>query len=158
MEKGLKTLQTSGRTATRRERQTHPHSGSECDEDFYPSFREPSRSRQHSEDYTDSALGPDDHFNRSTEDPFSHPHHPPHQQRHSTQPSPINRTPPFPAPGRTFSQSSTLSSNFTPTLSTAPPFPSELSHSRPSPNQSSRMLPSFSSAFGGRMMPVTTVS
>ena len=175
MEKGLKTLQTSARTARRREGQANTvHGGSDYDEDFLPSFtREHPSSHANSEDgFADSAMGLDDRgsfHERSLDDPFapnlfhSSPHSRPQQRQHqshhqhhrqSTQPSPIARTPPpsFAPAHRTFSTSSTISSSLTPVMTSAPSFPSQYASStRQSPSQTERertMLPSFSSTFG----------
>ncbi|CAD6564487.1 MAG: hypothetical protein ASARMPREDX12_002683 [Alectoria sarmentosa] len=145
MEKGLKTLQTVGRTASRRE--ARANLGREIDSDeisdsrFPPHRRERSRSHQDEEDgFNDSAIGPEDHpfvnsnaFGSSRDD---------HQQAPYSAGGMSNPSPSY-SSARSFSINSNASSSlagFTPTVTAAPQFPSL--HQQP------QTLPSFSAAFG----------
>lgn len=145
MEKGLKTLQTVGRTASRRE--SRANLGHDFDSDdisdsrFPPSLRERSRSHQDEEDgFNDSAIGPEDHpfvnsnaFGSSRDD----------QQQVPYSAGGISNPSPSYSSARSFSNNSNASSSlagFTPTVTAAPQFPS--SHQQP------QTLPSFSAAFG----------
>ena len=145
MEKGLKTLQTAGRTASRREaranRSHDPDSDDISDTRIPPSQRECSKSRQDEEDcFNDSGLGPDDHsfgngnaFGSSRDD---------HQQAPYSAGGMSNPSPPY-SSARSFSINSNASSSlagFTPTVTAAPQFPSM--HQQP------QTLPSFSTTFG----------
>lgn len=182
MEKGLKTLQTAGRTASRRElgaqNSTVHASGGIIDEledcldiNHLSPTRERSRSHPNSDDgFNDSAIGPDaDHpfATRGLEDPNHHSLRPSPQSSHQipsfAQPyttSSRGHTPPFLPPSRTFSiaSSSAISStSFTPTITAAPQFPSQLTQfpsqlpsarERQNSTGSGQTLPSFSAAFG----------
>lgn len=145
MEKGLKTLQTAGRTASRRE--ARANLGHDFDSDeipdgrFPPSRRERSRSHQDEEDgFNDSAIGPEDPsfvngnaFGSSRDD---------HQRTPYSAGGMSNPSPSY-SSARSFSINSNASSSlagFTPTVTSAPQLPS--SHQQP------QTLPSFSAAFG----------
>lgn len=147
MEKGLKTLQSAGRTASRRERQHFGGSDGEYDEitdsRFPPTRRD--RSKSHLDDgddgFNDSALGPDaDH-------PFligaqSDQHRSYASSTHNEQ-APYTggtATPPY-SSGRSFSTSS--STGYTPTITAASQYSPQPVH-----YQQPQTLPSFSSAFG----------
>ncbi len=145
MEKGLKTLQTAGRTASRRE--ARANLGHDFDSDdisdsrFPPSRRERSRSHQDEEDgFNDSAIGPEDH-------PFANgnnfgPSRDDHQQAPYSAGGMSDPLPSY-SSARSFSINSNASSSlagFTPTVTAAPQFPSV--HPQP------QTLPSFSAAFG----------
>lgn len=158
MEKGLKTLQTAGRTATRRERTAqHLQPSPDIEENRYllqPQLYERSKSHPSSEmdeSFNDSAIGPD-----PAEQPFSTSFNlssPPSVQRnaqaiHPYRPSYAESyTPPSRPPVRTFSDASlsSLSSaaGFTPMPTQ---LPSQISNVRHSPTP--QKLPSFSAAFG----------
>ena len=145
MEKGLKTLQTAGRTASRREARSNQ--GHDFDSDDISdsrltlSGRERSRSHQDEEDgFNDSAIGPEDHllvhgsgFGSSRDD---------HQQAPFSAGS-LPNPPPSYGSARSFSINSNASSSlagFTPTVTASPQFPS--SHQQP------QTLPSFNATFG----------
>lgn len=145
MEKGLKTLQTAGRTASRRE--ARANLGHDFDSDdisdsrFLPSRRERSRSHQDEEDgFNDSAIGHEDHpfinsnaFGSSREE---------HQQAPYSAGGMSNPSPSY-SSARSFSINSNASSSlprFTPTVTAAPQFPAI--------QQQPQTLPSFSAAFG----------
>ena len=145
MEKGLKTLQTAGRTASRREARAnlgHDFDSDEIsDSRFSLSGRERSRSNQDDEDgFNDSAIGPDDHpfvngntFGSSRDD---------HPQASYSSGGLSNPSPSY-SSARSFSINSNASSSlagFTPTVTAAPQLPSI--HQQP------QTLPSFSAAFG----------
>ena len=143
MEKGLKTLQTAGRTAARRERASQggdlDRDDSEITDSRYPTSR---RSKSHHEDddrsFNDSAIGPDaDHPFIST-------------NRHDDQPYAIpSTTPSYSSSGRSYSTAS--STGYTPTITAAPQFGSPMlaqSQSLPPFQPQQPTLPSFSSAFG----------
>ena len=197
MEKGLKTLQTAGRTAARRDRTTQHNTlysgGNVSDYEEYldmnhlsPS-REPSKSHPNSDDgFNDSAIGPDtEHLftTRSLEDLNHHSLRPSpkssHQAPSFTQSYPTpsrGHTPPVQPPARTFSNASSSaisSTGFTPTVTAAPQFPSQLpqfpsqlpsARERQNSTGSGQTLPSFSAAFGMpsistvTRMPLTTIS
>ena len=146
MEKGLKTLQAAGRTASRRE--ARANMGPEFDSDemsdsrFSSSRRDRSRSHQDEEDvFNDSAIGPEDHsfvngnaFVSNRDD---------HQQIPYSAGGMSNPSPSY-SSNRSFSINSNASSSiagFTPTVTSAPPFPSTI-------HQQQQTLPSFSDAFG----------
>ena len=143
MEKGLKTLQTAGRTASRREARAnmgHDFDADEISEGRFPRH-EHSRSHQDQEDgFNDSAIGPEDHsfasgnaFGSSRDD---------HQQASYSAGGMSNPSPSYTS-ARSFSINSNASSSlpgFTPTVTAAPQFPSV--HQQP------QTLPSFSAAFG----------
>ena len=144
MEKGLKTLTTTGRTALRRDRDRIQSSfhGSDIDDELPPHHSPHSqRSRSHhSDNFNDSGLGNEgDH-------PFTRDE-PPYSATSTTLPT-------FPSP-RTHSIAS--STGYTPTI-TAAPYPSTLQPSPPLQQQHNlppsfsqqpqQTLPSFSSAFG----------
>ena len=150
MEKGLKTLQTAGRTATRRERAglggDLDLDDSEITDSRYPPSR---RSKSHHEDddhsFDDSALGTDaDHPFIST-------------SRHDDQSYAVpSATPSYSPSGRSYSTAS--SAGYTPTITAAPQFGSPLlaqSQSLPPFQPQQPTLPSFSSAFG--MPSISTV-
>lgn len=138
MEKGLKTLQSTGRTAARRER-THL---TDDFPDHLSNDHSPIRSRSRSQDnisdgFNDSAIGPDN------EAPFvsrgqDNPHHQPPHSAGSR----------FSTPIRTFSTSSTSLSSLTPTVTASPQFSILHSPSMPQSQQQQQTLPSFSAAFG----------
>ena len=144
MEKGFKNLQTAGRTASRREAratQGHDFDSDISDTRFPSSRRERSRSHQDEEDgFNDSGIGPEDHqfvngnaFGASRDD---------HQQAPYSAGGMSNPSPSY-SSTRSFSIHSNASSSlagFTPTVTSAPQFPSV--------HQQSQTLPSFSSAFG----------
>ena len=149
MEKGLKTLTTTGKSAIRRE-QGRLHSSfpgsSDIDEDLSNHHSPQShRSRSHSDEnhsFNDSGLGGDHTFNQD-ENPYS---------------ATSTTLPPFPSPHRTLSITS--STTYTPTITAAPyPASSSLQQSPPlqqqhhlppsfSQQQQQQTLPSFSTAFG----------
>ena len=145
MEKGLKTLQTAGRTASRREARAnlgHEFDSDEISDSRFPlSGRERSRSHQDEEDgFNDSAIGPEDHqfvnggaFGPSRDD---------HQQAPYSAGGMSNPSPSY-SSARSFSINSNTSSSlagFPPTITPAPQFPAV--------QQQPQTLPSFSAAFG----------
>ena len=145
MEKGLKNLQTAGRTASRREARANQGPDFDSDEMIDSrlslSGRERSRSNQDEEDgFNDSAIGPDDHsfvhgsvFGSSRDD---------HQQAPYPPGSLPNPSPSY-SSARSFSINSNASSSlagFTPTVTAAPQFPSN--------HQQTQTLPSFNATFG----------
>lgn len=152
MEKGLKTLQATGRTASRREKQQFGDSDIECDEITDSRYPPPRRHRSKShqdeveEGFNDSAIGPDaDHpflmgaqseQNRSYAS-STHNEHPPY--------SGGNVTPPL-SSHRSFSISS--STGYAPTITAAPQYSPQ-----PIYYQQQQTLPSFSSAFGVPSIP-----
>ena len=150
MEKGLKTLQTAGRTATRRERASLGGDLDLDDSEITDSRCPPSRrSKSHHEDddhsFNDSAIGPDaDHPFIST-------------NRHDDQSYAIpSATPSYSSSGRSYSTAS--STGYTPTITAAPQFGSPMlaqSQSLPPFQPQQPTLPSFSSAFG--MPSISTV-
>lgn len=144
MEKGLKTLQTASRTASRREALANPNPDFDSDEmldsRFHPSRRDRSKSDQDEDGgFNDSGIviGSEDPsfvngtaFGSSRED---------HQQAPYSAGGMSHPSPSF-SPARSFSINSSASSSlagFTPTVTAAPQFP-------PQP----QTLPSFSAAFG----------
>ena len=177
MEKGLKTLQTAGRAASRRERDRalentalHP-SGAISDFDDYLTLspsRERSRSHPNSDDgFNDSAIGPDTDPSFTRPSPrLSHQAPSTFSNNISSYPTPSRNHSPAsfpPPPNRTFSNASSisvLSSNagFTPTSlsGTQPLFPSQLPSASARERQNSisgsgtsgQTLPSFSTTFG----------
>ena len=145
MEKGLKTLQTAGRKASRREARANPSHDFDSDDisdsRYPPSQRERSRSHQEDEDsFNESAIGSEVHpfangnaFGSSRDD---------HQQAPYSAGGMSNPSPSY-SSARSFSINSNAPSSlagFTPTVTAAPQFPSV--------HQQSQTLPSFSAAFG----------
>lgn len=150
MEKGLKTLTTTGRTALRRDRDRIQNSfhGSDMDDDL-PTHHSPHshRSRSHhSDNFNDSGLGNegDHHFTRDE---------PPYSATSTT----LTNFPNSPRP-----HSITSSTGYTPTITAAPLYPSSSALQQSPPlqqqhnlppsfsqqQQQQQTLPSFSSAFG----------
>lgn len=139
MEKGLKTLQSAGRTAARRER-------SHITDDYLENLsndHSPIRSRSKSQDnasdgFNDSAIGPDN------ESPFASRGQ--DDQQHQAPYSAGSR---FSTPIRTFSTSSSSLSSLTPTITASPQFSIVHTPSIPqSQQQQQQTLPSFSATFG----------
>ena len=147
MEKGLKTLQTAGRTASRREARAnlgHNFDSDEISDSRFPlSRRERSRSHQDEEDgFNDSAIGPEDHPFVNSNAFGSGSSRDDHQQTMYSAGGISNPSPSY-SSARSFSINSNASSSlagFTPTVTAAPQVPSI--HQQP------QTLPSFSAAFG----------
>lgn len=176
MEKGLKTLQAAGRTASRRERNaSHSALPSISDveaEEINPYsdciIQQSSKSRPHSEDnFNDSAIGQEGEHPFTFGGPSARSSPPSSNQilsqYHHPYPTPTGgHSPQFPPPLRTYSNASDMSSmGLTPTITAAPPFPSQLSLANPSvqfPSQrrssgGGQQLPSFNDAFGLQRLP-----
>lgn len=146
MEKGLKTLQTASRTASRREARANPNSDFDSveilEKPFHPSRRDRSGSHQDEDPFNDSGIvvGSEEHsfvngnaLGSSRED---------HQQAPYSAGGLSNPSPSY-SSARSFSINSNASSSlasFTPTVTAAPQFP-------PVPQQP-QTLPSFSTTFG----------
>lgn len=159
MEKGLKTLQTAGRTASRRERQNLGLGDfdDEITDSRFSSNRDRSNShRNEDDDFNDSAIGHEDPSH-----PFAHGGSSRDEQNQAPYSAGSGSTPPpFGSPDRRVSYSTANSSTaYTPTIVKPPMFPSQIQHTQqtlPSPySQQQQMLPnpqqqlpSFSSAFG----------
>lgn len=159
MEKGVKTLQTAGRTASRRERQNVGLSDfdDEITDSRFGSNRDRSNShRNDDDDFNDSAIGHDDPGH-----PFSHGGSSRDEQIQAPYSAGSGSTPPsFGSSDRRVSYSTAASSTgYTPTIANTPIFSSQIHNPQqilptpyshqpqmlPSPQQ---QLPSFSSAFG----------
>ena len=142
MEKGLKTLQAAGRTASRREANLNHDGDSDevLDNRFSSSQGERARSHQDEDAFNDSGIGHEDHqfvngdlFRSSRDD---------HQQAPYSAGGLSNPSPSY-SSTRSFSINSNASSSlaaYTPTVTAAPPVSSA--------HQPSQTLPSFSAAFG----------
>ena len=139
MEKGLKTLQTAGRTASRREARAnlgHDFDSDEISDNRFPHpRREGSRSHQDEDEvFNDSAIGPEGNSFGPSRDEHQHA---PYSAGGISNPSPSYSS------ARSFSINSNASSSlagFTSTVTAPPPCPS--AHQQP------QTLPSFSAAFG----------
>ncbi len=151
MEKGLKTLQTAGRTASRRERRNLGISDfdDEITDSRFNSRQDRSNSHQHEDDgFNDSAIGPDD-----ANHPFAQIHSR-DEQNQAPYSAGSGSTPPSFGSDRRVSYSTAASSTgYTPTITATPQFPSQMINPQqtlpaPFPQQNQQMLPSFSSAFG----------
>ncbi|KAL2041479.1 hypothetical protein N7G274_005861 [Stereocaulon virgatum] len=150
MEKGLKTLQTAGRTATRRERANLGNDLDPHNSDIPDSrYATPQQSGSHQEgdepSFNDSGLG------RSGNHPFTT------NSRHDDQPYTLpSATPSYSSSVRSYS--TPTSTGYTPTIPNAPQFGSPMmaqSQSLPPLQPPQPTLPSFSSAFG--MPSISTV-
>ena len=143
MEKGLKTLQTAGRTATRRERANlgndlDPHNSDITDSRYATPRRLESHQEGDEPSFNDSALG------HSGNHPFIT------SSRHDDQPYTLpSATPSYSSSVRSYS--TPTSTGYTPTIPNAPQFGSPMmaqSQSLPPFQPPQPTLPSFSSAFG----------
>lgn len=137
MEKGLKTLQAAGRTASRRERQ--PFGGSDIEYDEITDSRYPPQQRDCTKSHQDDV---DDGFNDSAIGPDADRSYAPSTHNEQAPYSGGNNTPPY-SSSRSFSISS--STGYTPTITAAPQFSPQPVHYQ--------TLPSFSSAFGVPSIP-----
>jgi len=137
MEKGLKTLQSAGRTASRRDRERTANIDDFTGDFLGDHFGPRSRSRSHdniSDGFNDSAIGqdPDHPFSRQEDIPVPH------------SAGGISSSSRSFTPNLTFSKNSSTLPGFTPTITAAPQLPMVQS---PTPTQQ-QTLPSFSAAFG----------